>query len=68
MFKKTILLIFVVFTACVVSGCKVLDEYAKSSRKYNSNRSSYSRKTYKKKPYASPKMRKMMTDYYHSRK
>lgn len=57
MFKKTILLMFAVSTVFVISGCKVIEEYAKASRKYNSNKT-YTRNN--QKPYVSPQMTKMI--------
>ena len=60
MFQKIILLMFVISIMSVTSGCKVIEEYAKASRKYNSNR------TYRqnnKKPYVDAATSKMILDH-----
>ena len=64
MLQKTIILSLTVSFMFAVSGCKVIDEYAKSSRKYNSNRN-YRKKAYRK-PFVDRQTSKMVLDHCRS--
>ena len=62
MFKKAIFLLSVISVLIGMTGCKHIDEYAKSSRKYNSRRAAY--RSNNKRSQTNKQMVKHMSHYY----